>query len=118
MTPGISTPKPVTPPCSCPSITEDGLSSNAPHIQTIQDYGCRSILGVKEGDHAYLCKQGQAAEEAGSVTYDERHDRAAGVVHRFRFVNDVPLNGSRTDVRVNVIEYWEMGQDQVHHCSC
>jgi hypothetical protein len=28
------------------------------------------------------------------VTYYERHDRAAGVVHRFRFVNQVPLNAS------------------------
>ena len=98
-------------------ITEDALSSNAPHIETLQDYGCHYILGVKEGDHAYLFKQVQAAEEAGRVTYYERHDRAAGVVHRFRFVNDVPLNGSRTDVRVNFIEYWEIGQDQVQHFS-
>jgi len=59
----------------------------------------------------------QAAEEAGRVTSYERHDRAAGVSHRFRFVNDVPLNASKTDVRVNFIEYWEMGQDQVQHFS-
>ena len=75
------------------------------------------ILGVKEGDHASLFNQVQAAEHDGRVTYYERHDRAAGVVHRFRFVNDVPLNASRADVRVNFIEYWEIGQDQVQHCS-
>jgi len=98
-------------------ITEDALSSNAPHIETLHDYGCHYILGVKEGDHAYLFKQGQAAEEAGRVTYYERHDRAAGLVHRFRFVNDIPLNGARTDVRVNFIEYWEMSQDQVQPFS-
>src|SRR5881409_973836 len=98
-------------------ITEDALSSNAPHIETLHDYGCHYILGVKEGDHAYLFKQGQAAEEAGRVTYYERHDRAAGLVHRFRFVNDMPLNGSRTDVRVNFIEYLEVSQDQVQHFS-
>src|SRR5881409_1972922 len=98
-------------------ITEDALSSNAPHIETLHDYGCHYILGVKEGDHAYLFKQGQAAEEAGRVTYYERHDRAAGLVHRFRFVNDIPLNASNTDVRVNVIEYWEIGADKVQHFS-
>src|SRR2546427_11546631 len=49
--------------------------------------------------------------------YYNRHDRTAGVVHRFRSVNDVPLNASRADVRVNVIEYWEIGQDQVQHFS-
>jgi hypothetical protein len=98
-------------------VTEDSLSSNAPHIETLHDYGCHSILGVKEGDHAYLFKQVQAAEHAGRVTSYERHDRAAGVEHRFRFVNDVPLNEARADVRVHFIEYWEIGQDQVQHFS-
>jgi hypothetical protein len=99
------------------SITEDALRSNAPHIETLHDYGCHYMLGVKDGEHAYVFQQGQAAEEAGRVTSYERHDRAAGLVHRFRFVNDLPLNGSRTDVQVNFIEYWEMRQDQVQHCS-
>jgi Transposase DDE domain len=98
-------------------ITEDALSANAPHIETLHDYGCHYILGVKEGDHAYLFQQVQMAEEAGRVTYDERHDRAAGVIHRFRFVNNVPLNASRADVRVNFIESWEIGQNQVQHLS-
>jgi len=98
-------------------ITEDSLSSNAPHIETLHDQGCQYILGVKEGDHAYLFKQVQAAEEAGRVTSYDRHDRAAGVVHRFRFVNDMPLNESRADIRVNVIDYWEVGPDKVQHFS-
>ena len=98
-------------------VTEDSLSSNAPHIETLQDHGCHYILGVKEGDHAYLFKQAQAAEDAGRMTAYARHDRAAGVVHRFRFVNDVPLNASRADVRVNFMEYWEIGQDTVQHFS-
>ncbi|HSX83423.1 MAG TPA: transposase [Candidatus Saccharimonadia bacterium] len=98
-------------------VTEDSLSSNAPHIETLHDYGCHSILGVKEGDHAYLFSQVQTAEHAGRVTSYERHDRTTGVVHRFRFVNDVPLHASRADVRVHVIEDWEIGQDQVPHCS-
>jgi hypothetical protein len=98
-------------------VTEDSLSSNAPHIETLQAHGLHYILGVKEGDHACLFQQVQAAEHAGRVTYYERHDRAVGVVHRFRFVNDLPLNASHPDVRVNFIEYWEMGQDKVQHFS-
>src|SRR5467141_4507556 len=93
-------------------VTEDSLSSNAPHIETLHDHGCHDILGVKEGDHASLFQQVQVAEHTGRVTYYERHDRAAGVVHRFRFVNDVPLNESHTDVRVNFIEYWEIGDNK------
>jgi len=98
-------------------LTEDSLSSNAPHIETLQDHHLHYILGVKEGDHASLFAQVQAAEHAGRVTYYERHDRAVGVVHRFRFVNDVPLNESHADARVNFIEYWEIGADKIQHFS-
>jgi DDE family transposase len=98
-------------------VTEDSLSSNAPHIQTLQDHHLHYILGVKEGDHVFLFTQVQEAEHAGRVTYYERHDRAAGVVHRFRFVNAVPLNASNADIRVNFIEYWEIGADKVQHFS-
>src|SRR5882762_8768684 len=88
-------------------VTEDSLSSNAPHIATLHRHALHSILGVKEGDHAFLFQQVQAAEHAGRVTSYERHDRAAGLVHRCRFVNDVPLKASNPAVRVNVLEYWE-----------
>ncbi len=98
-------------------VTEDSLSSNAPHIETLHAHGLRSILGVKDGDHAFLFEQVQAAEHAGHVTYYERHDRAAGVTHRFRFVNDMPLNASNPNVRVNFIEYWEIGPHKVQHFS-
>jgi hypothetical protein len=98
-------------------ITEDSLSANAPHIATLHDHDLRSILGVKEGDHAYLFHQVKAAEQAGRVTYYEWHERAAGLVHRFRFINDMPLNASQAHVRVNFIEYWEMGDAKVQHFS-
>jgi hypothetical protein len=98
-------------------VTEDSPRSNAPHIEPLQDYNLHYILGVREGDQASLFQQVQAAEHAGRVTAYARHDRAAGLVHRFRFLNDVPLHVSRAEVRVNFITYGEMGQDKVQHCS-
>jgi hypothetical protein len=98
-------------------VTADRLSANAPHLETLPDHGLHYILGVTEGDHALLFQEGQAAAQEGRVTSYERHDRAAGVGPRFRFVNDVPLNASNADVRVNVIAYWEVGADQVQHFS-
>ena len=98
-------------------VTEDSLSSNAPHIETLHAHGLHYILGVKDGDHAYLFAQVQAAAQAGRVTSYERPDRAAGVVHRFRFVNDVALNTSHRDVRVNFLEYWEVSARKVQHFS-
>jgi hypothetical protein len=98
-------------------VTEDSLSSNAPHIATLQAHDLHYILGVKAGDHAFLFQQVAVAEQAGRVTYYERHDRAAGLVHRFRFVNHLPLNASNADMRVNFIEYWEIGDGKVQHFS-
>jgi hypothetical protein len=98
-------------------VTEDSLSSNAPHIQFLQDHNLHYILGVKEGDHAYLFEYVAAAEQAGRVTYDDRDDPETGLRHRFRFVSDVPLNESNADLRVNFLECWEWEGDKVQHCS-
>jgi Transposase DDE domain len=98
-------------------VTEDSLSSNAPHIQALHDHHLHYILGVKEGDHAYLFEHVAAAERAGRVTYYDRDDPATGLHHRFRFVSDVPLNASHADLRVNFLECWETVHGQVQHFS-
>jgi hypothetical protein len=96
-------------------VTEDSLSSNAPHIQVLQDHHLHYILGVKEGDHASVFEQVEAAEHAGRVTYYDRDDAETGLSHRFRFVSDVPLNASHADLRVNFLECWEWDGDQGQH---
>jgi Transposase DDE domain len=98
-------------------VTEDSLSSNAPHIQMLQDHHLHYILGVKEGDHAYLFKHVAAAEQAGRVTCYERNDSETGLRHRFRFVSDMPLNEAHAALRVNFLECWEEDGDQVQHFS-
>jgi hypothetical protein len=98
-------------------VTDDGLSSNAPHIQVLQEHNLHYILGVKDGDHAYLFEPVEVAEQAGRVTYYDRDDAATGLRHRFRFVSDVPLNEAHVDLRVNFLECWEWDQEQVHHFS-
>jgi hypothetical protein len=98
-------------------VTEDSLSSNAPHIEVLQAHNLHYILGVKEGDHAYLFEQVAAAEQAGRVTYYDRDAPATGLRHRFRFVSNVPLNEAHADLRVNFLECWEWDKDTVQHCS-
>ena len=98
-------------------VTDDSLSSNAPHIQLLQDHKLHYILGVKEGDHAYLFAHVAAAEQAGGVTYYDRGDPETGLRHRFRFVSDVPLNEANADLRVNFLECWEWDKDTVQHFS-
>jgi Transposase DDE domain len=98
-------------------VTEDSLSSNAPHIEVLQAHNLHYILGVKEGDHAYLFEQVAAAEQAGRVTYYDRDAPATGLRHRFRFVSNVPLNEAHADLRVNFLECWEWDKDTVQHFS-
>jgi Transposase DDE domain len=98
-------------------VTEDSLSSNAPHIQLLHDHNLHYILGVKEGDHAALFEHVAAAEQAGRVTYYDRDDAETGLRHRFRFISDMPLNEANVDLRVNFLECWEWDGDQVQHFS-
>jgi Transposase DDE domain len=99
-------------------VTEDSLSSNAPHIETLQEHHMHYILGVKEGDHAFLFEQVAQAERAGRVTDYEREDRQSGLHHRFRLVGDVPLNASNAELQVNFIECWETtATGKVQHFS-
>jgi hypothetical protein len=96
-------------------VTADSLSSNAPHLRTLQDHQLHYSLGVKEGDHAFLFDHVRAAEQAGQVTWYEKKDPSADIVHRFRFVNQVPLNALNAELLVNFIEYWEISGDHVQH---
>jgi hypothetical protein len=99
-------------------VTEDSLSSNALHLNVLREHSMHDMLGVKEGDHAYLFAQVTAADQVARVTYDDRDDQATGLRHRFRFVRDMPLNASHTDVRVNFLECWEWDRaNKVQHFS-
>src|SRR3979411_2045049 len=104
------------PPRTC-IVTDESRSANAPPIETLHAHDLRDILGVQEGEHTYGCQQAEAAEPAGRVTSDERHDRAAGLGHRCRFVHARPLNQSHADVRGHVLAYWAMGAEQGQPCS-
>jgi hypothetical protein len=97
------------------TITEDALSPNAPHIREIRKHGYHFILGVKEGDHAHLFEQVTLARQAGRTS--EYEVRQGKTLHRFSFVNGVPLNQSNPDVGVNFVEYWEIRPDKTQHFS-
>ena len=82
-------------------VVEDGLSSNAPHINDLKNHDLRFILGAKPGDHTWLFDWvNTGGKKEYVITKDKLH-------HRFRYMNDVPLNDSNRDLLVNFLEYWE-----------
>ena len=82
-------------------LTGDGLTSNAPYIRIIEEFGLKYILGAKPGDHEYLFEQLDSNEK--TVDYEIRTED--GCYHQFRYLNGVALNKSNQDVKVNVLEY-------------
>lgn len=82
-------------------VLEDGLASNQPHLALLDELKMPYITGVKEGDHKYLFDWVKHAKGQEVIM---RKDK---IVHKFRYVNDVPLNDEHFDYRVNVLEYWE-----------
>jgi hypothetical protein len=95
------------------TITEDALSSNAPHIRELQKHGFHYILGVKEGDHEFLFGQVALARQAGQTVEYEQQE--GSTLHRFSFINQVPLNKSNPDILVNFVEYWEIKKGKTQH---
>ena len=99
-------------------VIEDGLSSNAPHIEDLKANNVHFILGVKQGDHEFLFKYiDRAVEEGKAVEFSFMDEKNPLMEHYFRFVNAVPLNGSNQDLLVNFLEYWQTERDDVTYFS-
>ena len=92
-------------------ITEDSLSSNVPHLAELEKHKLDYIIGVKEGDHAFLFN----FIRNSTLSYHEY--KVANTLHCFRFINQVPLNESNQDKLVNFLEYWEIKGDKIQHFS-
>lgn len=84
-------------------ITEDALSSNAPHIRDLQAARCHFLLGVKPGDHAHLFEQVYRRVEANEVQVHDEVEIGTGKRRHYLFVRDLSLNEANPDVRVNFL---------------
>lgn len=82
------------------TIVADGLSSNGPFIQALKEARCSFILGAKEDDHKFLYDWFFSAKEPDVIDFTEERK---SVKHRYRFMNNVPLNEKNFDLKVNVL---------------
>lgn len=85
------------------TVIEDGLSSNGPHIQLLQSLDMHYILGAKPKDHKFLFEwvENSQAEEHEEIDPD-------GTIHRYRYLNNAPLNDTHFDLSVNFLDYEEI----------
>jgi hypothetical protein len=87
-------------------IVEDALASNFPHLSLLDSLEMQYIIGVKQGDHAYLFDWIKDLKPTIHQMTDDH-----GTHHEFHIYKDVPLNDANYDYRVNVLEYWETKKD-------
>lgn len=84
-------------------VTEDGLSSNSPHVQDLRDHEMHFILGAKPGDHTFLFERAtQAIDEGRAVTW-ETHDPNKGERKSYTAVESLQLNESNLHQLVNFV---------------
>lgn len=96
-------------------ITEDGLSSNAPHIQTLRELHFNFILGCKPGDHKSLFEFVEGNEKVGEMKKLEIQEKKT--THCFSWINGVPLNDANSNCLVNFLSYKEKSQGKERYWS-
>ncbi len=96
-------------------VTEDALSSNAPHVRDLRAARCHFILGVKEADHQHLFQQFYQRLDANQVEELETVAADTGTIHSYLFVNGLSLNEANQDVEVNFLKYLETDPDGAEH---
>lgn len=95
-------------------VVEDGLASNAPHIELLESLRMHFILGAKPDDHEHLFDQAIQAAEQGrdtSITWTERGPKNTEILCEISFVENLALNKTHPNLRVNFLQYVEYGPD-------
>lgn len=83
-------------------IVEDALASNFPHLSLLDELKMSYIIGAKPGDHKYLFEW---IADLKPRTYLQKDEQ--GTEHHFSCYDNVPLNDTHYDYRVNVMVYTE-----------
>ena len=87
-------------------VVEDALSANGPHLRAVKEADFRYVINVKPKGNKYLFDLMDRKEAHNEVhKYEEQRD---GLIHKYRYANDLPLNSDNRDIRVNFLEYHEI----------
>jgi hypothetical protein len=85
-------------------VVADGLYSNQPFVDELKDKGMSYILVAKPTDHKVLFEWVEELSGLGEGGRLQLTD-VKGRRHLYRWVNGVPLNGSKDADQVNFFEY-------------
>ncbi len=86
-------------------IAGDGLYSKQPFLDSLKENHMSYILVAKPTDHKVLFEWVNEITAMGEAGHFECQDER-GRLHKYHWVNDVPLNGSPDADHVNFFQYW------------
>lgn len=92
---------------------EDALAANGPHIKLLKELNISFITVVKPEGNKALFDWVAAFDWSTVLTDKDLYGEITSIDktkkrHRFRYVNNVPLNDTHTNLLVNFLEYWEI----------
>ena len=94
-------------------VNEDSLYSTGPHVQLLKDLDMRFIIGAKPGNLGTLFDWVKHLEHGA-----HNHSDAKGTEHVYKYINNVPLNDTHFETKVNLLQYWETdSKGNVQHFS-
>lgn len=87
-------------------IAADGVYSKGPFIKLLEELGFDYILVAKESDHKSLVNDFIERRVAGKTEEYEKTEE--GVTQGFCWANDLSLNASHPNIKVNLLNFWEL----------
>jgi len=89
-------------------VVEDALSANGPHLTVLKELNMSFIIVVKPNGNKALFdwekSDAKRGDSQGSVSFLDEQE----VEHKLKFVNNVALNNTYKDLRVNFLEHFEV----------
>jgi hypothetical protein len=84
-------------------VTQDGLFTNGPYIQLLEEAGIEFIFTAKSGSLPGLLKAFDQEKKTGRVQ-THRLENPNGSIHSYQWSAQMNLNASHPDCKVNVLE--------------
>jgi hypothetical protein len=88
-------------------VVEDSLFANGPHVKLLKELNIGYIISVKpEGQESLFEEVKDRFFKHETEEFEVLGDDK--IVRGYRWINDIPLNKSYPDLRVNFLDYWEI----------
>ena len=88
-------------------VVEDSLFANGPHIKLLNKFNINYIISVKPDGQESLFEE--VKNRVLKNEYEEFEVLGDDKILRgYRWINEIPLNKSHPDLKVNFLDYWEI----------